>query len=234
MNARLLACALSLGCADKAADTAAAGFDPALAAALQETLDAARSRIDAPGATLTFASSARGAWSGASGESDVAAGAPAQPGDRFRIGSITKTFVAAAVLQIEGEGLLALDDPLTTWVPDAPHADAVTYRQLLNHTAGYEDYVEDLGFLASLDVERTPWELLAFIEGAPLRFEPGADFAYSNTHYVLLGMAMEAAEGEDYAASLRRRFLDPLGLDDTSLPSHEEEPPRPGLLRPGR
>ncbi len=153
------------------------GFEPALAASLAGALDVGRIEIDAPGAVLGVTLGVVGAWTGGSGYADLETDEAAAPHHRFRVGSITKTLVAAAVLQLAEEGALDLDEPVSTWLPDAPHADRVTLRQCLNHTAGYTDYVYDLEFLAAMDQQHTPEELLACIEDEELLFEPGEGMA---------------------------------------------------------
>ncbi|MCB9766465.1 MAG: beta-lactamase family protein [Alphaproteobacteria bacterium] len=200
---------------------ASPGLDPELEAALQDTLDQERDRGEAPGATLAVYISDQGTWAGASGMGDLSAEVPTAVDDRFKVGSITKTFVATVVLQLVAEEALDLDAPLAEVLPDAPHASEVTPRQLLNHTAGYVDYVTTLTFLGSMDQERTPEELIALIADEPLQFEPGTAHSYSNTHFALLGMAIEAVTGGDYAAQVRARALEPVGLSATFVPSDQ-------------
>lgn len=194
-------------------------FDPALAASLQSALDAARADIDAPGASAAVYVPGVGLWQGVSGEANLNPSVPTTPEHLFRVGSITKTFVGAAVLQLHEEGALGLDDPLDLYLPDAPHAAAVTLRQLLNHTAGYADYVETLTFLGSLNQHRSPEQLIALIADEPLRFTPGAEFAYSNTHFVLLGMVIEVVTRSSYQEVLRDRLLDHNNLKNTLFPT---------------
>lgn len=198
-------------------------FDPTLAEGLQTNLDRQRVLVGAPGATQAVLFDGH-LWTGASGLADIALERAVVPEDRFRVGSITKTFVAAAVLQLWEEGALDLDAPLAVVLPDAPWADQVTPRQLLAHTAGYPDYVSDPRFLAGLADPWDPWDLLALISDEELLYVPGEGYRYANTHYVLLGLAIEAVTGQPYHAVLRERFLDPLGLEDTFLPSGEGDP----------
>jgi len=228
-SARGLLCALALmawtGCPteEPPPDTE---FDPELAAALQEALDLNRGAIHAPGATLAVRVPGQPDWATASGEADLDTPVAAAPEHRFRIGSITKSYVTAVVLQLVDEGQLELDAPLSAVLPDAPHADAVTLRQLLQHTAGYEDFVDDLDFLAVMDEPHTPDELLDFVRDLPLLFEPGTGYEYSNTHFVLAGMAIEQVTGTDYAVQVHQRLLAPLALTSTFLPSDDGVPPQ--------
>ena len=194
--------------------------DP-FAEAMQAALESGASAIDAPGAVLVTTGPD---FSGATGFAEVTEPIAMTSEHAFRIGSITKTFVAAVALELHGEGVLDLDQPASIGVPSAPHAAEYTLRQCLAHSAGLPDYVDDLGFLANLDEEHSPDELLAYIEGEELLFDPGEGFFYSNAGYVVVGMAIEAAVGHDYAIEVRRRFVEPLGLSGTFVPSYDGEP----------
>lgn len=135
----------------------------------------------------------------------------------FRIGSLTKQFTAAAVLQLAERGKLGLDDRIREYVPGAPPAwDRVSLRHLLDHRSGIINYTALPDYLSALSrVERSPREIVALTESQPLLFEPGTQSQYSNTGYVLLGMAIEAASGQPYAAYLRDHLFSPLGLKET-------------------
>ncbi|TXN23406.1 serine hydrolase [Methylobacterium sp. WL9] len=135
----------------------------------------------------------------------------------FRIGSLTKSFTAAAILKLAEAGKLGLDDRIRQFVPGAPASwDRVTLRHLLGHTSGIINYTALPDYYAKLSrLERTPQEIVALVEAEPLLFEPGTRMEYSNTGYVLLGMAIEAASGQPYAGYLREAILTPLGLKET-------------------
>ena len=144
--------------------------------------------------------------------------------DRFRVGSITKTFVAVVVLQLVGEHQLALSDTVERWVPGrVPDGARITLRELLAHTSGLADYADDPDFVRRTLAEPrrrwTPRELVAvaLAEGPVAR--PGERFAYASTNYVLLGMIVERATGTSLASQLRRRIFAPLDLKDTSFGS---------------
>jgi D-alanyl-D-alanine carboxypeptidase len=147
---------------------------------------------------------------------------PLHPRDRFRVGSITKTFVAAVVLQLVGENRLALGDTIERWLPGlVPDGGRITVRQLLGHTSGLADFADDADFVRRTVAEPqrrwTPRELVraALAEGPVAR--PGERFAYASTNYVLLGMVVERATGTSLERQLRSRIFVPLGLTDTSF-----------------
>ncbi|MEU6153286.1 serine hydrolase domain-containing protein [Actinosynnema sp. NPDC047251] len=146
---------------------------------------------------------------------------------RFRIASITKTFVATVVLQLVDERRLELDAPVARYLPGLlAHGDGVTVRHLLQHTSGVPDYLawlpDDAGTRPF-----TPGELVALIADEPLDFAPGTASGYSNTNYVLAGMLVERITGRPYGDAVTARILRPLGLRSTSLPGTRTQIPGP-------
>jgi D-alanyl-D-alanine carboxypeptidase len=168
----------------------------------------------------------------------------------FRVGSITKSFVGTLVLQLAAEGRLSLDDTVERWLPGrVPNGDRITVRQLLNHTSGLFNYTDDVRlfepYLTDFAHVWTPFELLTIAVGHQPVFAPGADWSYSNTGYILLGLIVEEATGTPVDALLRERLFRPFELGRTmlargqSLPepfSRGYMPPRVGELfgTPGR
>ncbi|MGI5211491.1 serine hydrolase domain-containing protein [Plantactinospora sp. CA-290183] len=164
----------------------------------------------------------RATWRGASGVADVATGRPMRPDFRQRVGSITKTFVSTALLQLVGEGRLSLDAPLRRYLP-ALAPDGVTVRMLLSHTSGISDY--DHVLFATLEgIEKyrhttvRPLELARIGLSQPPTNPPGGPYAYSNTNFVLAGLLLERLTGRPAAREISRRILRPLGLRDTYFP----------------
>jgi D-alanyl-D-alanine carboxypeptidase len=145
--------------------------------------------------------------------------------DRFRVGSVTKTFVATVVLQLVGEGKLALDDTIERWLPGlVPNGRAITVRQLLNHTAGLFDYlgdgdktVERRVLSGDWDYHWKPRELVAISTAHKANFAPGTGWSYCNTCYILLGLIVEEATDNPITAELRTRVFEPAGLRATSF-----------------
>ena len=188
---------------------------------------------EVPGAAVAILTP-EGEWFGASGVSDVASDTPLLAGDRFEAGSITKTFVATTILQLTEEGKLSLEDTLTSLLPTEvtaliPNADQITVEQLLNHTSGIADYLDVLTAqaLSNPTLFLQAWEpqqLLGFLDGVEPSFEPGADWLYSNTNYVLAGQIIEAVTGNSYGQEIRDRIIDPLELDNTFVFGEEDIP----------
>jgi D-alanyl-D-alanine carboxypeptidase len=208
--------------------------------------DATQAALDAivaegtPGA-LAAVREGRARWSGDAGVADLATGEPRRNPDRFRVGSLTKTFTATVLLQLDADGVLSLDDTVERWLPGVVRGNGndgrkVTLRQLLNHTSGIFNYNRDEGFLATFTGESfldhrydgaTPEELVAIGLSHPPLFAPGTGWEYSDTNYILAGMVIERATGDDYATQVRRRILGPLKLRATSVPGSGAAVPRP-------
>jgi D-alanyl-D-alanine carboxypeptidase len=204
-------------------------LDPAATRRLQDTLDRVRRAQDLPGAAAAVVTAGGGVWVGASGLADVRGREPVRAETLFQAASVTKTFVAALVLKLAEDGVLGLDDPLSGWVPEFPDSGRITLRQLLNHTAGTADFVTDGRFLAAqrrrgLAAAWTPQQLLRYVP-EPLA-KPGERWHYSNTNYLLLGLAIERATGSTVGRELHRRLL-PRAMFDRILFQGEERPRGP-------
>lgn len=167
-----------------------------------------------------------GVWRGTSGIAELGTTRAVPVHGRFRVGSITKTFVATVALQLVGEGRLRLDDTVEAWLPGViPDGHRITVRHLLNHTSGLYDYVRTLPMPPGpefLDNRWRTWTAAELIQRAvanPPTFEPpGSAYAYSNTTYLLLGQIVEEVTGRSYGEEIERRVIRPLRLLGTALP----------------
>lgn len=168
----------------------------------------------------------------AQGRAQLRPAEPLSAADRFRVGSITKSFVASVLGQLAGEGKLGLDDSLERWVPGAvPNGQAITIRQLLGHRSGIYDYLQDERVLApylggDLAHVWTPDQLIAIANEHPSQFAPGSTLAYSNTNYTLLGKVIQAVTGRPVGVELDQRIFKPLNLRST-LYATGQDIPRP-------
>lgn len=146
-------------------------------------------------------------------------GVPATTDMHFRNGSVAIGYMANVLLQLVDEGKVSLDDRVSQWLPDIPHADKVTLGQLARMTSGYADYVHQLpfieDFLADPFQRWTTSRQLAYVADKPLFYEPGTNWNYAHTNYVILGLALEEITGMPMRTLLRTRVLEPLGLDQT-------------------
>jgi D-alanyl-D-alanine carboxypeptidase len=196
---------------------------PAAAGARQP--QAALDRVVAAGAPGAVALA--GGRTCTAGVADLPSHRPLRPGDRIRIGSVTKSFTAVVALQLVQEGRLSLDDTVGQHLPGVlAYGDRITVRQLLTHTSGVpDDITPALLELFHGDPFRlwTPTETVGLVREQPPRFPAGSAWAYSNTDYVLLGLTIERVTGTTLEHELERRILRPLRLRDTSFPVRSSE-----------
>lgn len=181
----------------------------------------------------------RGAgWAVTSGVADVATGRPVPAHGHYRIASNTKSFVAAVVLQLVGEGALGLDDPVERHLPGLIRGNghdgaAITVRHLLQHTSGLPEYHAVLPGQGRAGFERhrfdhyEPRHLVALALSRPPDFAPGTEWRYSNTGYVVAGMVVEAVTGNRWRTEVERRIIRPLRLTDTRVPADDHRLPHP-------
>jgi D-alanyl-D-alanine carboxypeptidase len=155
-----------------------------------------------------------------------AAGDPIVADTPFRVGSLSKMFVAAMVMQLVDEGRVDLDQPLSTYLPDTSIGGDATVRQLLSHRSGLPSDLDAIADNLLADRERvfTPDDMYALVAGMP-RHEPGQQFAYANTNYLLLGQLIEQVEGSDLNTVLRQRIGEPLGLEVTHFATTDTPDP---------
>lgn len=168
-------------------------------------------------------------WAGAAGVVERGRDDPASADDPIRLASITKSMVAAVVLQLVDEGKFGLDTPVDEILP-ALLPKPVTIRQLLDHTSGLPNYLDVLvptdaaGLQGAAADTYTDEQLLQTALAQPWTLEPGDRFSYSNTNYVVLGEIIAEADGRDVAQALRDRIFEPLGMDSTTYPASAEMP----------
>ncbi|MFF3750226.1 serine hydrolase domain-containing protein [Streptomyces sp. NPDC002018] len=207
--------------------------------AAQRALDAAVEE-GVPGA-LAGVSDRTGVWNGDAGVADRTTGRARLARDRFRVGSVTKTFVATVLLQLEAEGTVDLDDTVETTLPGLVRGNGhdgrgITLRQLLNHTSGIYNYTGDDefvrkvfgdGFLEHRYDTWKPRDLVGLAMRHRPEFQPGTEWSYSNTNYVLAGLVIEKVTGRSYATEIDRRILRPLRLRATGVPGTDVRMPRP-------
>ena len=223
-------------------------FDPqAISRSLQSAAEAVRQTTDAPAVVLQLNRGAISA-STAAGVSDLQTNAPAAAQQTFEIGSQTKLMTAVAILQLVEAGKISLDARAATYLPAATidgiaNADIATVRQLLNMTAGIDNYTEQRGadgvplFVTALleqpDQIFGPAQALDLVRGLPSIAAPGTEFIYSNTNYTLLGQIIEGLSGKPFHDALNDGIFRPagmtntvrqLGTDDPRLSSYLENP----------
>jgi D-alanyl-D-alanine carboxypeptidase len=215
---------------------------PAVAVAQPPKLKPLAQRIvtaGAPGA-IVYVRDSTGVRAAAAGRADLKTKKALTPAMSFRVGSITKSFVATVVLQLVGEGKLALADTLERRLPGlVPNGSQITLRELLNHTSGVPNYTDEVTFERALVATPSrvwsPQDILSLIDGEPPLFAPGTVWYYSNTNFILLGLIVERVTGRPLADELRERIFAPLHLQHTAFPTVNATMPAPfahGYLLP--
>ncbi|QIG79363.1 serine hydrolase domain-containing protein [Stakelama tenebrarum] len=217
----MLACSAS-ACAQTAVPAAPVAAAPEAAAS--GTVESLALRADAairqamadgpfPGVSVAVARDGQIIYARGMGLADRESGAPVTPQTRFPIGSITKPVTCLSTLQLVGQGKVALDAPVGTYLPDlpAPSRD-VTIRQLAEHTSGIPNYLENREFPYSNPVDLTREKMLGYFADKPLMFAPGAKFNYSNSDTFLLGLVIEAVTGQSYDRYVADHVFAPFGM----------------------
>jgi CubicO group peptidase (beta-lactamase class C family) len=217
-----------------------------------ELSEDAKARIDAaanqvlsstnvPSASIAIVKDGRIVYLQAYGQARLVPPMEATPQMQYSIGSISKQFTAAAVLLLVQEGKLTLDDPVSKHLPDLTRAREITIRMLLSHTSGYQDYWPEDYVMTSMMVPTTAQHILDVWGKRPLDFDPGSQWQYSNTNYVIAGRIVEQVSGMPLIDLLKKRIFLPLGMDNvydtdaSKLPAtgptgyerHALGPPRP-------
>lgn len=199
------------------------GADPGIAMpaaeAMADSLFINRIGEDEPGAAVLVARDGKVLYAKGFGYANLHNGQPVTQETIFRIGSITKQFTAAAILKLNEEGKLALDDKLTQFIPGYPRGDEVTIHHLLTHTSGIKSYTDEINF-EDKEVTEPIASSEAHIESfknKPYNFDPGTAWSYNNSGYFLLGYIIEKVSGHPYHDYLKENFFEPLGMDHTGV-----------------
>ncbi len=166
----------------------------------------------APSASIAVAKDGAVVYEHAYGMGRIAPDRPATPTMRYSIGSVSKQFTAAAILLLVEEKKLSLDDKVAKWLPTLTRANAVTVRQLLSMTAGYQDYWPQDYVFAAMLVPTTPQKILDQWAHKPLDFEPGTLWQYSNTDYLIAALIVERITGMHLFDFLKARIFTPLHM----------------------
>jgi CubicO group peptidase (beta-lactamase class C family) len=198
-------------------------IDPALKERIDRIAAQVLEQTGVPSASLAVVQHGKLAYTHAYGKARLDPATPATPEMRYSIGSISKQFTAAAILLLQEDGKLKLDDAVGKYVPGLTRGNEVTIRQILSHTSGYQDYwPEDYVMTPMLQAESAQQILDTWGKKA-LDFEPGTQWQYSNTNYVIAGRIVEAVTGAPLMDMLTQRIFRPLGMksvwnsDETKL-----------------
>ena len=184
---------------------------------LQAQLDRLRARLGIPGVSATIVFRDGTSWTGVSGLADVARKVPVADDTAFAVGSISKTYTAALILALAGEGKIGLDNPAASYLPGFGLDKRITVRMLLDHTSGLDDFFIHGAIDTALQKQPSAhWSVARTLKYvAKPYFPPGKGYHYSNTNYLYLGLIAEAVTKTPLGKALHERFFAPLGLDQT-------------------
>ncbi|MFD6231352.1 serine hydrolase domain-containing protein [Streptomyces sp. NPDC060232] len=201
---------------------------PAVALQLDAAVRQVMREAQVPGVIVGLWAPGKGSYVKAFGVADKATGAPMRTDFNTRIGSQTKTFTVTALLQLVDQGKAGLDDPVGDYISGVPNGDRITLRELAGMRSGLFNYSEDpdfdKAFTSDPDRRFTPQELLDYSFRHPVQFAPNAQFQYSNTNLVLLGLVIEKITGRPLAEVIDKNVVEPAGLDRTFFPTGAEFP----------
>lgn len=205
-------------------------IDPALKARVDAIAQGVLVERGVPSASVAVVQGGKLVYTHAYGLAHVAPDKAATPEMRYSIGSISKQFTAAAILMLQEQGKLKLDDPVGKYVPGLTHGDAVTIREILSHTPGYQDYWPEDYLMTPMMKPATAQEIVDKWAKKPLDFEPGTKWQYSNTNFVIAGLIVEKVSGEKLMDFLEQQIFHPLGMksvwdsDETKLTQTDATP----------
>ena len=172
---------------------------------------------DYPGAAILVAKDGKILYENTYGYADVENKITITPDTKFRIGSITKQFIASAILKLQEQGLINTDDKLSKFIPDFPRGDEVTIHHLLTHTSGIHSFTDKPDFYSRVTSPIKTAELINEIKNDTYDFNPGDKFLYNNSGYFILGYIIEKVTGMNYGDFLKKNFFDPLGMKNTGV-----------------
>ena len=187
-------------------------LDPALKSTIDRIAMQVLEQTGVPSASVAIVKGGKLVYAHAYGKARLDPATPATPEMRYSIGSISKQFTAAAILLLQEQGKLSIDDAVGKYVPGLTRGDEVTIRQILSHTSGYQDYWPEDYVMTPMLRPETAQQILDTWAKKPLDFEPGTQWQYSNTNFVIAGAIIEKVSGQKLMDFLQQRIFHPLGM----------------------
>ena len=191
-------------------------IDPALRTQVDRIAAQVLESTGVPSASIAVVQHGKLVYTHAYGSARIATASspavPATPEMRYSIGSISKQFTATAILLLQEQGKLSLDDPVGKYIPGLTRGDEVTIREILSHTSGYQDYWPEDYVMTTMKGPESAQQIIDAWGKKPLDFEPGTQWQYSNTNFVIAGRIVEVVSGEYYWDFLGRNIFRPLGM----------------------
>ena len=211
-----LACCFGTGYAQNASGVSGSlvvdSIGPDLQAKIDSAVEQVLAKTGVPSASVAIVEYGAVVYTHAYGKARLDPPVAATPAMRYSIGSISKQFTAAAILLLEQQGKLSIDDPVSKFLPDLTRANEVTIRMLLSHTSGYQDYWPEDYLMPPMAQPTAAQHILDVWGKKPLDFDPGTKWQYSNTNFVIAGRIVEKVSGEPVMEFLQRHIFKPLDM----------------------
>ena len=185
---------------------------PELAAKVRAAVADVIAKTHVPSAEVGIVRNGRIVYVQAFGDARLSPRMPATPDMHYAIGSISKQFTVAAVMLLQQEGKLSIDDPVSKWYPELTRSSEVTLRNLMSHTSGYEDYAPQDYTIPAWTHATTAEQVVHEWATKPLDFDPGTQYQYSNTNFNIVGLIVQKVSGQPFWPFLKKNVLDPVGL----------------------
>lgn len=170
---------------------------------------------DAPGGVFLIAKGGKVLYNKSFGKANLELGADMDTQSVFQIGSMTKQFTAVAILILEQEGKLNVNDPVSKYIADYPNGNQIKIHHLLNHTSGIKDFTKMKTISEIAQKQMSPQEMVDFFKSEPIDFQPGERFQYNNSGYVVLGYIIEIVSGKTYEEFIKEKIFEKVGMQNS-------------------
>lgn len=175
-----------------------------------------------PGGVFLVAKNGKPIYRKAFGKANLELDAAMQPENVFQIGSMTKQFTAIAIMMLEEQGRLNVNDAISKYIPDYPHGNNISIHHLLTHTSGIKDFTKMKSIMTIAKKDLAPKDLVDFFKDEPVDFKPGEQFSYNNSGYVVLGYIIELVSGNTYEDFIEHNIFEKLKMDNSRYANDNE------------
>lgn len=175
-----------------------------------------------PGAVFLVGKDGEPIYRKAFGQANIELGVDMTPENVFQIGSMTKQFTAMAIMMLEEQGKLNVNDAISNYIPDYPNGSNITIHHLLTHTSGIKDFTKMKTIMTIAKKDQTPKEMVDFFKNEPIDFKPGEQFSYNNSGYVVLGYIIEIVSGKTYEDFIEQNIFKKLAMNNSRYASDRE------------
>ncbi|MFS4471008.1 serine hydrolase domain-containing protein [Chryseobacterium sp. T20] len=179
-----------------------------------------------PGGVFLISQNGKNLYRKAFGKANLELNVNMTPDNVFQIGSMTKQFTAVAILLLEQQGKLNVNDPVSQYIKDYPNGDKITIHHLLTHTSGIKDFTKMKSISSIAQKEMKPEEMVNFFKNEPVDFAPGEKFDYNNSGYVVLGYIIELVSGTSYEDFIKKNIFEKAGMNHSYYASDRKVIPQ--------